>query len=296
MKAPSLVVAGDSTQVAMVETDHVTVIDVATMRARAEIGLPGAIDDTDVALTGVPARLVVATRSPTETRLFVVDPTGPEKLGEAATRPNMRLGAVAQEHVLLIGPTTALVDLRNLDRAPATLPVRGAVSAAGAMGDSRMVLVMQGALEEWDAATRAPVRRMRVDRRLDLNIVGGSERRIWMVHKAAPQRIEVLNLVTKSTRVIEVPEPIERLHAHPHVDVLIAVGGTSAFVIRVDREQVTRMSGGPIHDCVWVGNQIMTWPVDAFPQIVASPLDLRDVSSDLEDPAVDEAADVAAPI
>src|SRR5215217_5224193 len=101
MKAPSLVVAGDGTQVAMIEEGRVTVIDLATMRARSEIGL-----------AGVPSRLVVVTRMATETRVFVVDPAGPEMLGEATTRVNMRLGAVAGDGVLLIGSTTALVDLR----------------------------------------------------------------------------------------------------------------------------------------------------------------------------------------
>jgi len=278
MKAPSLVVAGDGTQVAMIEEGRVTVIDLATMRARCEIGLAGTAADSDVALAGVPSRLVVVTRTPTETRLFVVDPAGPEKLGEATTRPNMRLGAVAADSVLLIGATTALVDLRNLDRPPATLPVRGAVMSAGPMGDSRMVLVMAGVLEEWDAATRAPVKRMRLDRPLDLQVIGGSERRIWMVMKAAPQRIEVMNSQTKSTRVIEVPEPIERLHVHPYVDVLLAVGASSAFVVRTDRDQVTRVPGGPFHDCVWAGNQIVAWPVDSYPQLIASPIELKDVA------------------
>ena len=278
MKAPSLVVAGDGTQVAMIEEGRVTVIDLATMRARCEIGLAGTAADSDVALAGVPSRLVVVTRMPAETRLFVVDPAGPEKLGEATTRPNMRLGAVAADSVLLIGATTALVDLRNLDRPPATLPVRGAVMAAGPMGDSRMVLVMAGVLEEWDASTRAPVKRMRLDRPLDLQVIGGSERRIWMVMKAAPQRIEVMNSQTKSTRVIEVPEPIERLHVHPYVDVLLAIGATSAFVVRTDRDQVTRVPGGPFHDCVWAGNQIVAWPVDSYPQLIASPIELKDAA------------------
>jgi hypothetical protein len=283
MKAPSLVVAGDSTQIAMIEEDRVTVIDLATMRARAEIGLPGAIEDTDVALAGVPSRLVVVTRSPTETRLFVVDPSGPEKIGEATTRPNMRLGAVTQDYVLLIGATTALVDLRNLDRPPSTLPVRGAVTAAGSMGDSRIVLVMAGVLEEWDASTRAPVKRMRLDRPLDLTAIGGSERRIWMVMKAAPQRIEVLSSQTKTTRVIELPEAIERLHVHPYIDVLLAVGATSAFVVRPDRDQFTRISGGPFHDCVWGGNQIVAWPVGGFPQVMPSPVELKDLNAELDD-------------
>ncbi|MFN0248957.1 MAG: hypothetical protein ACKV2T_18880 [Kofleriaceae bacterium] len=283
MKAPSLVVAGDGTQAAMIEEDHVTVIDLATMRARAEIGLPGAIADTDVVLAGVPARLVVVTRAPAETRLFVVDPAGPEKVGEATTRANMRLGAIAGDHVLLIGATTALVDLRYLDRPPTTLPVRGAVTAAGAMGDTNLVLVMAGALEEWDAATRSPVKRLRLEKPLDVHLIGGSERRIWMVVKAAPQRIEVLDSRTKSSRVIEVPEAIERLHVHPYLDVLIAVGATSAFVVRPDRDQVTRVPGGPFHDCVWAGNQVLVWPVDAYPHLIASPIELSPNASDDDD-------------
>ncbi len=279
MKAPSLVVAGDGTQVAMIDDGAVTIIDLATMRARSEIGLPGATADTDVALAGVPAKLVVVTRMPTETRLFVVDPAGPEKIGEATTRAHMRLGAVAGDNVLLIGGTTALVDLRNLDRPPSTLPVRGAVTAAGSMGDTRMVLVMAGALEEWDAATRSPAKRLRLDRPLELQTIGGSERRIWMVVEKAPQRIEVIHTQTKSTRMIEVPEPILRLHAHPYVDILLAVGATSTFVVRTDRDQITPVPGGPFHDCVWAGNQIVAWPVGGYPQLLPSPIELKEVAS-----------------
>jgi len=279
MKAPSLVVAGDGTQVAMIEDGRITVIDLGTMKARSEIGFAGATADTDIALAGVPAKLVVVTRMPTETRLFVVDPAGPEKLGEATTRPNMRLGAVAGDNVLLIGATTALLDLRNLDRPPSTLPVRGAVTAAGAMGDTRIVLVMAGALEEWDASTRAPVKRMRLDRPLELHTIGGSERRIWMVLEKAPQQIEIMHSETKSTRVIAVPEPILRLHAHPYVDVLLAVGATSTFVVRTDRDQITQVPGGPFHDCVWAGNQIVAWPVEGYPQLIASPIELKEVAS-----------------
>ncbi len=293
MKVPSLVVAGDGTQLAMIEDGSVTVIDLATMKARSEIGLAGSAADSDVALAGVPSKLVVVTRMATETRLFVIDPGGPEKLGEATTRVGMRLGAVAGDSVLLIGPTTALLDLRSLDKAPATLPVRGAVTAAGPMGDTRMVLVMAGALEEWDAATRAPAKRMRLDRPLDLHVIAGSERRIWMVLKSAPQRIEILNSQTKSTRVIEVPEPIERLHAHPYVDVLLAVGATSTFVVRTDRGQVVKVPGGPFHDCVWAGNQIAAWPVDGYPQLVPSPIELKDLAN-LDDNNDDEPARAAA--
>lgn len=302
MKVPSLVVAGDGTQLAMLEEGRVTVVDLATMRARSEIGLAGAAEDSDVALAGVPSRLVVVTRMASETRLFVVDPAGPEKLGEASTRANMRLGAIAGDTVLLIGPTTALVDLRNLERPPSTLPVRGAVMAAGSMGDTRMVLVMSGALEEWDAATRSPVKRMRLDRPLDLHLIGGSERRIWMVVKAAPQQIEIIHSQTRSTRMIEVPEPIVRLHAHPYVDVLLAVCESSTFVVRTDREQVTRVPGGPFHDCVWAGNQIVAWPVDGYPAIIPSPIELKDAASsdeggdDLEREVRTHEADVPASV
>lgn len=289
MKVPSLVVASDGTQLAMLEEGRVTVVDLATMRASAEIGLAGTAADSDAVLAGVPTRLVVVTRMATETRLFVVDPVGPEKLGEATTRPNMRLGAVAGDAVLLIGATTALVDLRNLDRPPSTLPVRGAVMAAGWMGDTRMILAMSGALEEWDAAARAPVRRLRLERPLDLDIIGGSERRLWMVLKPAPNRIEVIHSQTKSTRVIELPEPIVHLHAHPYLDVLIVVGATSAFLVRTDREQLVRIPGGPFHDCVWAGSQLVVWPVDGYPELIAAPLELKDAA--IEEDEGDSAPD-----
>jgi hypothetical protein len=101
-----------------------------------------------------------------------------------------------------------------------------------------------------------------------------------MVLKTAPTRIEVIHSETKSSRVIEVPEPIEKLHAHPYVDVLIAVCANGSYIVRTDREQVTRITGGAFHDCLWAGTQIVGWPLDGYPQIIAAPLDLGDTKVD----------------
>lgn len=294
MKAPSLVVGGDGSHLAMVEEGRVTVVDVQTMTALAEIGLPGPVADSDVALVGNPPKLLVITRLAGETRLFVVDPAGPEKLGEATIRANLRLGAIADEWVLLIGATTALVDLRSVERPPSTLPVRGAVLAAGSLGGTHMVLAMSGAIEEWDASTRAPVRRLRLDRPLDVVMIGGSERRMWMVPRAAPQRIEIVSSETRSTRSVDLPEPITHLHAHDRVDVLIAVGADAAYIVRADREQLVRVPRGPLHDCVWVKNQLVVWPVDGYPELVTAPIDLGE-SAGSDGEALEDEEEPAAP-
>lgn len=89
--------------------------------------------------------------------------------------------------------------------------MRNPVIVAGRLGPGRFLVASGGALEEWDGETRAPVRRLRVDRPVHPEHLGGNAERIWIVSRNACNLVEVVSLANRSTRRIELPEPVARV-------------------------------------------------------------------------------------
>jgi hypothetical protein len=243
------------------EPGLIAVLRVPDLAPIAEIGVDGELGDNDVAFAG--RRLIVASRSTAHTRIHVVDPTaqaGPTKLGEVVLAGAMHLAAVAGDHVLASGAGTAIIDLSRPEPTAAALPIRGAVIAAGAMGRDGFAIAAGDALEEWAAAARTPLRRLRLGRPLELAFVGGHADRVWLVPRRRPHRIDVVELARRSTHAHAhttelVGEP-RRVVANAPGDLVAAICGDTAATYVVDlarRVPPLRIDRGPMCDVAWLG-------------------------------------------
>jgi len=243
--------------IAVVEPGRVVILDSTSLEPTAELGIPGEVDNHDVAFVGETGRLAVLSRSPGTSTLHIVDPTGPTKLGEVVVRASARIASTAGEYVLITtGSVISAIDVTAAAPSAQPLPVRGDVSAAGRMGPHRFVLAVSGVFEEWDALTRSPHRRLRLDRPLDPLFVGGNLHRVWSVSKLEPQFIDLVMLSTRSTRRIEVPEPIAKVDAHANGYTLALIGARtrSAYVVDLTRaSSVIRLDRGAMTDVAWLG-------------------------------------------
>lgn len=243
--------------IAVIEPGQVAILDAASLERTAELGIPGNVADHDVAFVGETGRLVVLSRTGATSTLHIVDPVGPTKLGEVAFRVAARIASTAGEHVLITtGTATYAIDVTAAAPAATPLPIRGDVSAAGRMGAHRFVLAVSGVFEEWDAVTRSPHRRLRLDRPLDPLFIGGNLHRVWSVSKHEPQFIDLVMLSSRSTRRIEIDEPIAKIDAHANGYTLALIGAASGSVYIVDLTRaaaVTRLDRGDITDVAWVG-------------------------------------------
>ncbi len=248
-----LIASPSGTQVGVVEPGRVTILGVPDLAPVAEVGIDGGMENHDVGFAG--ERLVVLSRAGVISTLHVVDPTGPTKLGEVPYRVFTRIAAIAGDLVLTTGGgATLIVDCGKVAASP--LPLRGAITAAGRLGPDRFVIAAAGVVEEWDGYKRAPGRRIRLDRPIDLLHVGGNANRIWMINRDEPNRIDVVTLASSSTRRYELPEPPRRISVHERGDLLAVVGETTGlpFVIDLARPHaVIRIETAPVLDLVWLG-------------------------------------------
>ncbi len=243
--------------IAVVEAGQVVVLDAASLAPTAELGIPGNLADHDVAFVGHTGRLAVLSRTGTTSTLHIVDPAGPTKLGEVPFRVAARIASTAGDYVLITtGSVTYAIDVTAPAPTATPLPIRGDVSAAGRMGAHRFVLAVSGVFEEWDALTRSPHRRLRLDRPLDPLFIGGNLHRGWSVSKQEPQFIDLVMLSSRSTRRIEVAEPIAKIDAHANGYTLALIGATtrSAYIVDLTRAAaVTRVDRDAITDVAWLG-------------------------------------------
>lgn len=260
---------------AVVEPGQVVILDLPSLVPSAELGIPGDIDDHDVSFVGETGRLVVLSRSAGTSTLHIVDPEGPTKLGEVKLRVSARIASTSGEYVLLTtGSLTYAIDITAAEPVATPLPIRGDVSAAGRMGPHRFVLAVSGVFEEWDALTRSPHRRLRLDRPLDPRFVGGNMHRVWSVSKLEPAVIDLVMLSSRSTRRIEIPEPIARIDAHANGYTLAVIGATtrSAYVVDLTRASaIVRLERGEMTDVAWVGrgHMLAVKPVGGAIEIIS---------------------------
>ena len=243
--------------VAVIEPGQVMILNAPSLEAAAELGIAGDLDDHDIEFVGETGRLAVLSRISGSSTLHVVDPAGPTKLGEVRFRVPARIACTAGEYVLVTaGTSTFVVDVTAAEPVALPLPVRGEVTAAGRIGPHRFVLTVSGVIEEWDALTRAPGRRLRLDRPLDPLFVGGNALRIWMVPRGEPEHIDLVMLTSRSTRRIELPEPVASIDAHDNGDTLALIGARtrSAYVVDLTRaSSVVKIERGAMTDIAWLG-------------------------------------------
>lgn len=278
-----LIASPSGTQVGVVEPGRVTILTVPDFTPAAEVGIDGGMENHDVGFAG--ERLVVLSRAGVISTLHVVDPTGPTKLGEIPYRVFTRIAAIAGDLVLTTGGgATIIVDCGKVGAS--TLPLRGAITAAGNLGPDRFVIAAAGVIEEWDGYKRAPGRRIRLDRPMDLLYVGGNAQRIWMINRDEPTFIDVVTLASSSTRRYELPEAPRRIAVHERGDLLAGIGQDSSlpFVIDLTRPQpVVRLENGPVIDLVWLGRARTL----VF-QPLAGPLEMMTLPASSDAPDEDE--------
>jgi len=248
-----LIAAGTGGLVALVDSAQATILELPGLVTVAEIGLP--TGDCDVAFAG--ALLIVLARAVTsDSTLHVIDPRGPKKLGSLKLRGTARIAAIADDHVLVAGISTAVVEVGRLDAGAQALPLRGVMTAAGT-SEGRFLLCMGGALEEWDPATRKPARRLRVDQAIEPWLVGGNEHRVWIVSRKQPAQLDVVELAKKTSRRVELPEPVARVVPHRRGDIVVALGeSTRAYLVFIDRQDPIVPLEGLIGDAAWLGRSL----------------------------------------
>jgi hypothetical protein len=317
MRAPSaaessgarrLIVSESGQLAATVEGGRIAVFDGQRHAAVSEIGIDGDAESNDVVFVGARPRLVVLERSAARAVLHVIDPIGPAKLGELVLHAGAQIAAVGGDQIFVIASVSGIVDASRTDLQFVQLSVRTAVTAASALAPELFLVASGGALEEWTTAHNAPkpVRRLRFASPIEAQRIGGHARRVWVVPRRDPDRVDILSLGSRSTRTVELPEPAARIAAHPAGHALIAVGARTrtAYVVNLARTAAPeRIDRGPVHDAVWSagGQAILIWPVDGVPEVVAAPSDLADLggergrSPDERARPLDERARPAAP-
>jgi hypothetical protein len=112
-------------------------------------------------------------------------------------------------------------------------PVRARPTVAGA-APNRFLAVVGDAIAEWDTAG-VPKRTWRVPDAGAIHALGGTASAVWRVTHAAPQRIDVIPLITRGQpRSHELPAPIAQIAAHPATDWLACLEADTGRVHLVD--------------------------------------------------------------
>jgi hypothetical protein len=243
---PRIAVAADGSLAAIQEPARITVVEVPSCAAFAELGTDPAAEACEVAWVGTPPRLLVLSRFASHSTAHLVDPFGPRTIAEIRLEAPMRLYAAVGAYALAIGAQAAAV-LAATDRSlmPYQFPARTMPVTAGAAGTQFMV-ALPGAIEEWDPQARMPKRRLKLPRPAGITAVGGSDRVVWMTTTQEPQRIDVIPLVNRGQpKAHDLPEPIAQVASHPRSDMIACIGATSGrvWVVDLDGRTGLRMIG-----------------------------------------------------
>lgn len=252
---PRIQLIGGQSQVALVEGARISILELPGLTTRSEIAMSD--ENFDVAFVAA-ERVAILVRGAAQSTLHVVDPAGPTKLAELEIRSQARIAAVGRTHlVVTAGVVTTIVDLSTEELKAYQLPIRVPLSAAGSLDTHQFVIVAGGVIEEWDGVTRAPMRRIRIDRALECSYVGGNAKRIWMVLRDEPEHIELVTLATKTTRRLELPEAPSALAIHPSGNRLAMLGTEtqSAYVVDLSSRRIPKLvDRGPITNIAWGGS------------------------------------------
>jgi hypothetical protein len=243
---PRITVAADGTLAAIQEPSRISVVEISSCAAFAELGTDPAALGCDVAWVGTPPRLLVLSRFESHSTAHLVDPMGPRTIAEIRLDAAMRLFAAVGTHALVVGGKGAAI-LAASDRqlTPYQFPARTVPAAAGA-ASAQFVVALPGAIEEWDPVSRLPKRRLKLPRLVNITAVGGSDRVVWMTTTQEPARVDVIPLVNRGQpKGHDLPEPIAAVAAHPRSDLIACLGATSGrvWVVDLDGRSGVRLVG-----------------------------------------------------
>ncbi|HET7499792.1 MAG TPA: hypothetical protein VFK02_02285 [Kofleriaceae bacterium] len=285
---PRVSVAGDGTLAAIHETSHVTIVEIPSGAAFAEIGADPEALASEAAWVGSPPRLLVLSRYAAHSTVHLLDPYGPRTIAEIRLEAPMRLVATVGNAALVIGSLGAAVLAATENHLmPYPFPTRTVPLAAGAAA-GQFVVALAGTIEEWDPQSRTPRRRLRLPRSAAITAVGGSERVVWMTTQQEPARIDVIPLVNRGQRrAHDLPEPIARIVGHPRSDLVACIGADSGrlYVIDLDgrvRQRVIDPEGFDRVESVGlvIGRMIGVLAAQAERPIAIIPLNARDSDGD----------------
>jgi hypothetical protein len=241
---PRIAVAADGTIATIAEASRVTLLQLPSGAAFAEIGVDPEAVSSQVAWLGTPPRLLVLSRYDAYSTAHLLDPYGPRTIAEIRLEGQVRLYATVGVTALILGAHGAAVLVASETHLVAyQFPTRASPLAAGAAA-AQFVVGLTGSIEEWDPQSRMPKRRLRLPRSAVITGVGGSERVVWMTTQQEPARIDVIPVVNRGQpKAHDLPEAIAATASHPRSDLVACIGAESGrlYVIDLDGRARTRM-------------------------------------------------------
>jgi hypothetical protein len=234
----SVAVSAGSTALAIVEPSRIVVATLPDIAFVCEIGVDPDAAASEAAFVGAD-RLLVLSRYAAHSTAYLIDRSGPSKLAEIRVESPVRLLASSGEHVLARiaagAASTAVIAAPDGRLDIARLPLRSEPSCAAGLGDGRFLVSLPGAFEEWDGASRTPLRRFKLSRPQAIQTVGVSAHHLWWIASTDPTRIEVLPTTQRGqARAHVVPEPIATAVGQVETGAVLAVGADTRRVYVVD--------------------------------------------------------------
>jgi hypothetical protein len=228
---PTVEVADGAGLVAIVEPDRIAVATLPDLGLRCEIGVDPEAAGSDAVFVGR-ERLLVTSRFTSHTIAYLIDPNGPRKLAELRIESPIYLLAASDDRVMVTSSLgTAVLSAVDDQLDIARLPIRSEPSCAVGIEGGRFLVSVSGTFEEWDAATRAPVRRFKLSRPQQIRTVGYGAQHLWWVASSDPTRIEVLPVSGRGqSRVHVLPEAIAKAVGHRDIGAVLAIGADSRHV------------------------------------------------------------------
>ncbi|TMQ12345.1 MAG: hypothetical protein E6J90_31770 [Deltaproteobacteria bacterium] len=285
VEPPRVAVAADGSVALVHEPSRVTILEIPSGAAFAEIGVDPEAAASEVAWLGSPQRLLVLSRYAAHSTAHLLDPYGPRTISEIRLESPMRLYATVGTAGLVVGSLGAAVLVAGESHlTPYQFPTRAVPLAAGAAA-GQFVVALSGSIEEWDPQSRMPKRRLRLPRVAAITAVGGSDRLVWMITQQEPARIDVIPLVNRGQpKAHDLPEPIASIASQPRSDIVACIGAETGRLYVVDLDGRTRLrsfdpEGLDRIDSIGliVGRMVAVLAAQAHRPIVLVPLDGREI-------------------
>ena len=288
VELPRVAVAADGTVATVLESSRVTILEIPSGVAFAEIGVDPEALASEVAWLGTPPRLLVLSRYAAHSTAHLLDPYGPRTIAEIRLETPMRLHATVGNAALVVGALGAAVLVGSESHLLAyQFPTRAVPVAAGAAAN-QFVVALSSSIEEWDPQSRMPKRRLRLPRTAAITAVGGSERIVWMTTQQEPARIDVIPLINRGQpKAHDLPEPIASIAGQPRSDLVACIGAETGRLYVVDLDGRARLrtfdpEGLDRIDAIGlvVGRMVGVLAAQAQRPIAVVPLDGRDMEGE----------------
>src|SRR5262249_25136802 len=151
---PRVAVAADGSLAAIRESARVTLLELPSGAAFAEIGVDPDAHASEVAWLGGPPRLLVVSRYGAYSTAPLIDPSGPRTIAEIRLESPMRLIATVGSAALVVSPvTTAVLAASEFHLTVYPFSARVVPVTAGAAA-TQFVVALAGSIEEWDPQSR----------------------------------------------------------------------------------------------------------------------------------------------